>query len=87
MAAASSAALESAPAVTTAAPSLQGPGCSRGGGTDLPSSGPPGTRSVLAVLCPPGLCLMGGQERRILGCVRQRPGLQGLCPGMALPGP
>ena len=33
-------------------------------------------RSVLAVLCPPGLCLSLG-ERRILGCV-QRPGFRGL---------
>ena len=76
MLAASSPALESAPAVTTAAPSPQGPGCSGGGGADLQSLGPPG-RSVLAVLYPPGLRLSWG-ERRILGCVPQHQVLQGL---------
>ena len=68
MAAASSAALESAPAVTTAAPSLQGPGCSGGGGADLQSWGPSGGRSVFAALCPSSLFLPRG-ERPILGCV------------------
>ena len=60
MAAASSPALESAPAVTTGAPSLQGPGCSWGGAADLHSLGRLG-RSVLAVLGPPGLCLSQGE--------------------------
>ena len=69
MAVASSPALESAPALITAAPSLQGPGCSRGRGADLHSSGLPAARaSFLAVLCPPSLRLSRG-ERRILGCV------------------
>ena len=65
MAAASSPTLESAPTVTTAALSLQGPGCSRGGDTDLYNSGLPSGRSVLASLYPPGLCLSRG-ERWIL---------------------
>ena len=60
---ASSTALESAPAVTPRAPSLQGPGCSGGGAADLHSSGLPGSgRSVLALLCPPGLCLSQGEH-------------------------
>ena len=61
--AASSPALESAPAVTTAAPSRQGPGCSGVGSANLHSLGPPSGRSVLAVLCPPGLCLSWGSGR------------------------
>ena len=39
-----------------------------GRAADLHSSGPPGGWSILAVLCPPGLCLSRG-ERQILGCV------------------
>ena len=47
------------------------------GGADLHSLGVPGDRSILTVLGSPCLCLFRG-ERRILGCVPQRPGLQGL---------
>ena len=66
-----------APTVTTAAPILQGLGCSRAGGTDLHTLGALGSRSVLAVLCPPGLCLSQG-EHGILSCVPWRLGLWGL---------
>ena len=72
--AASFPALESAPTVTTTAPSPQGPGCSGGGAIGLHSSGPPGGKSVLAILCLLGLCLSQG-ERWNLRCVPQHPGL------------
>ena len=55
-------ALKSAPPVTPAAPSPQGPGCSRGRAADLGL---------------PSLHLFQG-EHRILGCVPLHPGLQGL---------
>ena len=78
MAVASSPALESVPAVTTAALSPQGPGCSRGGvGGGFAQLGATICRNVLTVLGPPGLLLSQG-EHWILGCVPQRPGLQGL---------
>ena len=77
-------ALKLAPALTTTSPSMQGPGCSRGRGTDLRSSGPPSGRSIFAVLCPPDLPLSQG-ENWILGCVSQRIGLQGLCLGNHAP--
>ena len=63
-------ALESAPTVTTTAPSPQRPGsrCSSGRGTDVLSLGLPSGMSIPAVLCPPGLHLSMG-ESQILGCV------------------
>ena len=64
VAAASSGALDSAPAVTTELSVCRG--------LDAPGAGlliySAWGRSVLAVLCPPGFCLSWG-ERRILGCV------------------
>ena len=75
--AASSPALESAPAVTPTATRPQGPGCSGGGGSDMHSSGPAGSRSVLTVLSPPGLCLSPGGAPDL-----------GLCPPLPwAPGP
>ena len=72
---ASSGALDSAPAVTMESQSARA--WMLQGWVYLQSSGPPGSRSILAVLCPPGLCLSRG-ERRILGCVPRCPGLRGL---------
>ena len=63
MATASSQALESAPAVTTELSVYRGLDAPGAGGTDLHSSGPPGSSSILAALCPPGLCLSGGGVR------------------------
>ena len=84
MVAVSSPALESAATVTTTAPSQQGPECSGVRGSNLHSSGPPGGRSVLAVLGPPGLCLSQG-EGQILGCVPPAPLAVGPAPaGMEL---
>ena len=63
--AARSPALESAHPVTTAAPSPHWPRCSEGGGgrvADLHSLGAPGSRRVLAVLCPPCLHLSRGDR-------------------------
>ena len=61
MAAAGSPALESAPAVATSAPSLQGPGCSGGRAVDLHNLDPPGQEH------PPllglGLCLSRVEAR------------------------
>ena len=62
LAAARSPALDSAPAVTTTAPSAHWPGCSGVGGADLHSSGAPCDRGVLAVLCPPRLHLSWGRQ-------------------------
>ena len=88
---ASSPALESAPAVTTAAPGPHRLGCSGGRGSDLHSSGVPGGKSVLAVLCPPRLHLSRGKHR-ILGCVPWHPEIWCLhrwnwAPGAMLPPP
>ena len=80
VAAASSRALESAPAVTTELSVCRG--------LDALGEGPlicsTWGRSVLAVLCPPGLCLSPG-ERRILDCVRRHPVLPACAVGFALP--
>ena len=76
MAVASFPALESASAVTTTVSQSSGAWMLQGRGADLHSLGPPGGRSILDVLCPPGFCLSWG-ERRILGCVFRRLGLWG----------
>ena len=61
---ASSPALESAPAVTPAAPSPLGPGCSRGGCADLRSSGAPGAGgSSPSWALPASACPGGAQDR------------------------
>ena len=84
MVAASSLALESAPAVTTAV--SQSSGVWMLWGAKLHSSGPPNGRSVLAVLCPPGLHVSRGKHR-ILGYVPWRPGLPDLHHWNRSPGP
>ena len=82
--AASSPALESASTVTTELSVCRGLDAPGAGVTDLHSSGPPGGRSILAVLCPPGFCLFGG-ERRILGCVPGALCSRACALGIALP--
>ena len=57
----------------------------RWGGADLHSSGPPGGRSFLTVLCPPRLCL-SRVEYRILGFVPWHPVIQSLRSWNFIPG-
>ena len=66
MVAASSGALDSAPAVSMVLSVCRG--LDAPGPRPLLRLGPPGGWSVLAVLCPLGFCLSRG-EHRILGCV------------------
>ena len=75
--AASSPALESAPAVTTAVFQSKVAWMLQGQGADLYSLGLPSGRSALTVLGPPGLCL-SREDCRILGCVPWRPEIWGL---------
>ena len=83
LAVASSPALESGPAVTTAAPSPQGPGCSGSGGRHSAQLGSPGGRSILTILCPHGLHL-SRREHRILGCVPGALGSRACAAGIML---
>ena len=73
MAVASSPALESAPAVTTATPSLQGTGCSGAGPLTCSAWGPQRQVSSLSCLSPPASACPG---------CRPDPGLCPRCPGL-----
>ena len=84
VAAAGSPALESAPAVATSAPSLQGPGCSGGRAVDLHNLDPPGQEH------PPLLGLWalpvpGGS--RVLGCAPSTLGAGTCAAGIRTRGP
>ena len=88
LAAASCPALESAPPVTTIAPSPQGPGCSGGGGHRSAQLG--GHRWQDHPRCPvpsPLPPVLGGGGRWILGYVPRCPGLRDLRCWNRVPGP
>ena len=79
--------LESAPAVTTTVSQSAGAWMLQGQGLlSCTAQGRPSGRNILAVLCPPSLCLSQG-ECWILGCVPLHSGLQGLRAGIVLWGP
>ena len=88
LAVASSPAVESAPAVTTTALSLQRPGCSPGGVRRSAQLGPALRQELprcpVSSLPPP---VPGGGERRILGCVPRALGSGACAAGIMLLGP